>query len=61
MPLLIVQLGTDPRDPDVAEVGACCALLPLALLGILFIIVGIARFANERANKNMPSINSTDN
>jgi hypothetical protein len=60
VPILIHKFGTDPRNPDLAGVGACCSLFPLAILSLLFIIVGITRLINERANKNMPNIIPSD-
>ena len=60
VPILILSLGSDPRNPDAAEMQACCAPIPLIVLSLLFITVGITRLINERSNKNLPSITGPD-
>ena len=55
-PILILKFRTDPRNPDAAEMEACCVPIPLAVLSFLFVAVGINRLIYERRNKDSPSI-----
>ena len=60
VPVLILKFGSDPQNPDLSELEACCVPIPLAILSLLFSAVGITRFINERADKGRASIRLTE-
>ena len=59
-PVIIMKYMIDQRNPDAAEMQACCVPIPLAVTSFLSIIVGITRLINERSKKNSPSLTSLE-